>query len=134
RGAGVGQPAGQRAALVAGDSARHAEDDVTAGQRHQASCFRRTSLYRRLPCTSSSRARVVSFCSKSTERSRGNSLTNRANLAATSTPRYLFCVCSATSLGVMIRITAPLAALSVGCDSLPLSAPARFPPAASRPP
>src|SRR5206468_12592465 len=102
----LGQPTGERAALVARDPARHAEDDVPAGERHQPSWRRRrTSLYVSRPRTISSSARVVSFSSKSTERSRGNSFTKRANLAATSTPRYLFWVCVATSLGVTIRIT-----------------------------
>src|SRR5207249_4733792 len=102
----LGEPPGERAALVARDPARHAEEDVPAGERHQPSWRRRrTSLYVSRPRTISSSARVVSFSSKSTERSRGNSFTKRANLAATSTPRYLFWVCVATSLGVTIRIT-----------------------------
>src|SRR2546430_8226503 len=101
----LGEPPGQRAALVAGDPARHAQDDVPAGERHQISWRRRrTSRNVRRARTSSSRARVVSFCSKSTERSRGKSFTKRANFAATSTPRYLFPVSVATSAGVMIRI------------------------------
>src|SRR5206468_2921058 len=105
----LGQPARQRTTLVAGDSARHAKHNVTAGNRHQASCWRRrrTKRYLRPPRTSSSNARVVSFSSQSTDRSRGKSFTKRANLAATRTPRYLFCVCPATSAGVMIRIASP---------------------------
>src|SRR6185437_16249078 len=107
--AGLGQPPGKRTALVAGDSARHAEHDVTAGGRHQVSCERRrrTRRYFRPPRTSSSNARVVSFSSQSTDRSRGKSFTKRANLAATRTPRYLFCVCPATSAGVTMRIAQP---------------------------
>src|SRR3989441_2286701 len=55
----------------------------------RSTLFPYTTLFR---STNSSIARVVSFSSKSTERSRGNSFTKRANLAATSTPRYLFWV------------------------------------------
>src|SRR5207237_5066176 len=109
-GSRLGQPARQRTTFVAGDSARHAEHDVTAGQRHQVSCEprrRRTRRYLRPPRTSSSNARVVSFSSQSTDRSRGKSFTKRANLAATRTPRYLFCVCPATSAGVMILTSMP---------------------------
>src|SRR5205814_8626645 len=108
RGARFGEPARQCTTLIAGDPARHAQHDATggAGERHQASCWRRrrTRRYLRPPRTSSSNARVVSFSSQSTERSRGKSFTKRANLAATSTPRYLFWVCPATSEGVTIRM------------------------------
>src|SRR6059036_247211 len=121
----LGEPPGERAALVARDPARHAEDDVSAGERHQTSCRRRrTSRYLSRARTSSSRARVVSFCSRSTDRSRGNSFTKRANLAATSTPKYLFWVCVATSLGVTIRITCSFA-LSTATVPLRARAPAR---------
>ena len=76
RRARFGEPPCQRAAFVAGDPARHAEHDVTAGERHHASeRRRRTSRYLRLPRTSSSKARVVSFSSQSTDRSRGKSFT-----------------------------------------------------------
>src|SRR6185437_2136412 len=106
-----GQTPGEDAALVTGDTARHAEYDVAAGEAHQLSDRRRrTILNFRCPCTSSCKARVVSFSSNSTERSRGNSFTNRANFAATSTPKYLFWVWFATSIGVMIRIAAPYSA------------------------
>src|SRR5437867_2000963 len=109
RGARLRQAARQKTALVTGDPARHAEHDVTAGEGHQPSCWRRrrTRRYLRPPRTSSSNARVVSFSSQSTDRSRGKSLTKRANLAATRTPRYLFWVCPATSAGVTIRIAQP---------------------------
>src|SRR5207244_9339602 len=121
----LGEPPGERAALVTRDPARHAEDDVPAGERHQPSWRRRrTSLYVSRPRTSSSNARVVSFASKSTDRSRGNSFTKRANLAATSTPRYLFWVWVATSLGVTIRITCSFA-LSTATVPLRARAPAR---------
>src|SRR5919197_56147 len=59
-----------------------------------------------LPVANSSIERVVSFFSRVDERSRGNSFSTRACLAATSTPRYLFAALSlpTTSLGVKTRI------------------------------
>src|SRR5882762_3850795 len=103
----------QCAALVAGYTARYPKHDVT----HQVSCERRrrTRRYLRPPRTSSSNARVVSFSSQSTERSRGKSFTKRANLAATRTPRYLFWVCPATSAGVTIRIVQPFCCSEFSC-------------------
>src|SRR3954470_16748941 len=59
-----------------------------------------------LPVDSSSIDRVVSFFSRVDERSRGNSFSTRACLAAMSTPRYLLAALSlpTRSLGVKTRI------------------------------
>src|SRR5919107_1533120 len=52
-------------------------------------------------------ALVVSFSVGLARWSLGNSFRKRANLAATSTPRYLLPACLATSAGVMILIVSP---------------------------
>src|SRR4051812_20821228 len=60
------------------------------------------------PFASSSSDLVVSFFSRDDERSRGNSFSTRAYLAATSTPRYLLAAWFAISTGVKTRMMSAL--------------------------